>query len=325
MYYIEEIRPAKATELLAKCGLSLPEDLDYTAGLFDDNWQLAATASLKGDMIQGVAVEPSLQGEDLTGKLLTHIITVAKDKGQGSLHLFTKPDKTAQFEGLGFKTVAVARPYAALMEWGEGIEEYKEELRAMKKSGGKAGAIVMNCNPFTKGHKYLVEQAASKVDTLYLIVVEEEKSLFSFADRFAMAKAGTEHLKNVVLLSGGRYAVSALTFPSYFTGKADLAKAHSAMDAEIFAQQIAPTLGVSIRFVGTEPFSEVTAVYNEALKERLPKYGIEVTEIERLTDGTAAISASRVREYYGAGDMEGMAALVPVTTLNYIKERLWNK
>lgn len=325
MYYIEEIRSAKATELLAKCGLSLPENVDYTAGLFDDNWQLAATASLKGDMIQGVAVDSDFQGEDMTGKLLTHIISRAKDRGLDSLHLFTKPDKTAQFEGLGFKTVAVARPYAALMEWGEGVEGYREGLCAIRKPGGKAGAIVMNCNPFTKGHKYLVEQAASKVDTLYVIVVEEEKSLFSFADRFAMAKAGTEHLKNVVLFSGGRYAVSALTFPSYFTGEANLAKAHSAMDAEIFAQHIAPALGVSVRFVGTEPFSQVTAVYNEALKERLPKYGIEVTEIERLTDGAVAISASRVRKCYEAGDIEGLAALVPDTTLNYIKENLWNK
>lgn len=325
MYYIEEIRPAKATELLKKCGLSLPENVDYTAGLFDDNWQLAATASLKGDMIQGVAVDPDFQGEDLTGKLLTHIISRAKDKGLDSLHLFTKPDKTSQFEGLGFKTVAVANPYAALMEWGGGIDAYKSTLEVAKVPAAKSGAIVMNCNPFTKGHKFLVEQAAKAVDALYVIVVEEEKSLFSFKDRFAMACAGTSHLDNVVLVSGGRYAVSALTFPSYFTGEADLAKAHSTMDAEIFAQQIAPALGISVRFVGTEPFSEVTAVYNEVLKERLPKYGIEVCEIERLTDGALAISASRVRECYEAGDLEGLAALVPSTTLDYIKENLWNE
>ena len=39
----------------------------------------------------------------------------------------------------------------------------------------------------------------------------------------------------------------------------------------------------------------MTAVYNETLKERLPKHKITVTEIPRLKVGGEAVSATKVR------------------------------
>ena len=98
-----------------------------------------------------------------------------------------------------------------------------------------------------------------------------------------MVKDGVRDLKNVTVLPGGRYAVSELTFPSYFTKDENLAAANAAVDAELFAQKIAPALGINQRFIGTEPLSAVTKIYNETLKQRLPKYGITVTEIPRLS------------------------------------------
>ena len=40
------------------------------------------------------------------------------------------------------------------------LEDFKQKLRAKRFS---VGAIVMNCNPFTLGHKYLIEYASKKV------------------------------------------------------------------------------------------------------------------------------------------------------------------
>ena len=65
----------------------------------------------------------------------------------------------------------------------EDLEAYKKTLREKKLP---IGALVMNCNPFTLGHQYLVEYAASKVAKLYLFVVEEDKSEFPFADRIEL-------------------------------------------------------------------------------------------------------------------------------------------
>lgn len=336
-----------AADLLRRCGLKEPQCVDYTAGVFSveeagglGKGRLAACGSLKGEMIQAVAVDSAFQGEDLTGRLLTHLIGAARERGRSNLYLFTKPEKVYQFQGLGFQLVAAARPYAALLEWGGGVKAYMKQLAAVRAEAlghcddeaAGAGALVMNCNPFTRGHRHLIEYAAARKKHVFVLAVEEEASLFSFADRLEMLKRGTADLSNVTVIPGGRYAVSSLTFPSYFTKEENLAKAHAAMDGEIFAACIAPALGTDERFLGTEPASAVTAVYNETLKDRLPKRGIKVTEIPRLEASGKVISASRVREILHhirqekgtvsglAGDLgfAELAELLPESTLSYI-------
>lgn len=359
MFYTEEIKLDQAAALLSACQLRKPQGVDYTVGVFlrssgfggsggfdgfgaQGEDRLVACGSLKGDMIQGVAVDPAFQGEDLTAKLLTHLAAQSAAKGNRSLYLFTKPEKAAQFAGLGFRLIASARPYAALLEWGEsGIAEYKEKLKTFRESAelrcgtpkspeqtehpeSPIGSLVMNCNPFTKGHRFLVEQAASACRHVFLLVVEEDASLFSFDDRFAMVKAGTADLENVIVIPGGRYVVSGLTFPGYFTKEENLASAHAAIDAELFAAQIAPVLGVQVRFVGTEPFSPVTERYNEALKKRLPRAGIQIEEIPRLSVEGEAVSATRVRRILQEDGIDcgeardKLAKLLPKTTLDYL-------
>ena len=340
--YIEQTDLSKVENLLDKCSLSKPEGVHYTAGVYSDSGELMATGSLKADMIQAIAVDPVHQGEDLMGKLMTHLVGAAEAQGYSNLHLFTKPEKAVQFQGLGFRLVASARPYAALLEGGrEGIDRYLDGLKLTAKQAEadfaanhdgakpeKVSALVMNCNPFTLGHRYLVEQASAASDIVYLLVVEEDKSLFRFTERFDMVKLGVADLTNVVVIPGGRYAVSSLTFPSYFTKEENLAKAHTAIDAEIFCRHIAPALGVKRRFLGTEPLSAVTNVYNGTLKERLPRADIEVTELTRLEKEEQPVSASRVRGLLGESRetlvnpseelVSQLAALLPATTLNYL-------
>ena len=333
MYYVEEIQIEKAKELLESCGLSIPSGIDYTAGVYNDNGKLVATGSLKGDMIQGIAVDPAFQGEDLTAKVFTHLIQTTDRE---SLYLFTKPDKVQQFVGLGMRHVATARPYAGLLEWGkEGLKEFQECIAQF--ADGQASCLVMNCNPFTLGHRCLIEKAASESNRVFVFVVEENASLFSFEDRINMVRMGTADLENVVVLGGGRYMISDVTFPSYFTKEEDFAKAHTAMDAEIFATCIAPVLNVNRRYVGTEPNSAVTAVYNEALKKRLPRAGVEVVEVPRLEVNGEVVSASKVRgllykllakEFTEDGEYfidtnfdeicQNLMDLLPLTSLEYI-------
>ncbi|MEG2074841.1 MAG: [citrate (pro-3S)-lyase] ligase, partial [Angelakisella sp.] len=262
-----KISIAAAAPLITSCGLSVNTDAEYTVGVFEDD-ALVATGSLCGDMIQMMAVSEAHQGEDLASVVITHLLDCARSAGHSGVHLFTKPEKAAMFLPLGFKQIAIARPYATLLEWGRpNIDDYCAKLRC--DAGAPApvtAALVMNCNPFTLGHQYLVEAAAAAADKVIVLVVEEDVSEFPFAHRLALVQAGTAQLPNVTVMSGGRYAISALTFPSYFTREDKLAAAQAEIDADIFARHTAPALGITKRFVGTEPLSPTTAIYNAALR-----------------------------------------------------------
>ena len=177
------------------------------------------------------------------------------------------------------------------------LEEYKKKI--------PVGAIVMNCNPFTLGHEYLVEYASKKVKKLYVFVVEEDKSDFPFIDRFNLVQAGVKKFSNVEVLPSGKFIISQQTFSGYFNKESlQDVQIDSSKDVEIFAKEIAPTLGITIRFVGEEPEDSVTRQYNETMKNILPNYGVELCEIPRLMFGDKVISAKKVREALKVGDFD---------------------
>ena len=328
--YEQQIPISQAAPLLTECGLSVPDGVDYTVGIFDEANRLLAVGSLKESVLQGIAVSPAHQGEDLSAKVLTHLLKQGAAMGHSVLRLFTKPERAFQFSALGFHMVAMVPPYAALLEWGRpGIEEYAARLRKLRLESGpdsvQTAVLVMNCNPFTLGHQQLIAQAAKENDLVYVLMVEEDVSQFSFIDRFRLVKQGCRTFDNVQVLPGGPYVVSALTFPSYFTKEAEHADAHAAIDLEIFCRHIAPALGATRRYAGTEPLSPVTALYNAAMKRRLPKAGIEVIEVPRFAQNGQVISASLVRDLWNSPrpieeKLDTLKDLVPACTLQFLRK-----
>lgn len=198
----------------------------------------------------------------------------------------------------------------------EMIAEISRYTDRIKHAGdGTVGSIVMNCNPFTYGHRHLIEYAAKKVDILYIFVVEEERSFFKFEDRIWMVKQGTKDLDNVVVVPSGRWVLSYDTMPIYFEKAAKQeAQVDASKDLEIFARYIAPPLGITKRFVGEEPTDKVTRQYNQQMQEILGDFGIELEVIPRKKHDGVAISASNVRRYMKEGNWEAVKRLVPETT-----------
>lgn len=177
------------------------------------------------------------------------------------------------------------------------------------------GVVVMNCNPFTLGHRYLIEQAAKQVERLFVMVVREDCSLFAYAERKAMVEQGVAHLENVTVIDGSEYAISQATFPTYFLKRIDdAADTQMLLDLDLFRRHIAPALGATVRFVGTEPTDRLTRRYNQLMHEVLA----DVRETARLEKEGNAVSASRVRKAMEQGDMSTIRQLVPPTTLPYI-------
>ena len=179
----------------------------------------------------------------------------------------------------------------------------------------RGGVVVMNCNPFTLGHRYLIEQAAKQVKRLYVMVVREDCSLFAYTERKAMVEQGVADIENVNVIDGSDYAISRATFPTYFLKRLDdAADTQMLLDLDLFRRHIAPALGATVRFVGTEPTDKLTRRYNQLMHEALK----DVREIDRLEKDGNAVSASRVRKAMEEGDMNTIRQLVPPTTLPYI-------
>ncbi|MCR5130937.1 MAG: triphosphoribosyl-dephospho-CoA synthase [Prevotella sp.] len=183
----------------------------------------------------------------------------------------------------------------------------------------ETGIIVMNANPFTLGHRYLIQQAARQVGHLFVIPVKENRSLFPYAERKAMIEAGCKDLENVTICEGSDYAISAATFPTYFLKQlSDATDTQMLLDIDVFARHIAPALGASVRFVGSEPNDALTRRYNELMLEKLPC----VKVIERSKQNGQAVSASLVRKALSEGRFAEASVLVPPTTLPYLLAQL---
>lgn len=205
----------------------------------------------------------------------------------------------------------------------EGIKPQCFEKEFAEKN--KIGAVVVNCNPFTNGHKHLLCQVSKQVDGLYVFVVEEDLSVFPFTDRMELVKAGVEALgPKVKVIPSGRFVLSNRTFASYFAKDILQTKTVDASeDVTFFGQFIAPELHIDIRFFGEEPIDTVTRQYNEDMKRKLPYYGVQVKEIPRigLSDHGDVISASKVRAAWKENNWELLSKLVPTSTLHYLQSQ----
>lgn len=298
---------------LKRNGLRI-DDMNYYAAVLDDDGEMIAGGGLKDDVIKCVAVDDAHKGEAIANTLVSHLISHANQEGYGCIKLFTKPKNRQLFESLSFRLLAEA-PEAVLMETGiGGISNTVEALKKIK-DNGERGVVVMNCNPFTLGHRYLIEQAAKQVERLYVMVVREDCSLFAYTERKAMVEQGVADIENVSVIDGSDYAISRATFPTYFLKRLDdAADTQMLLDLDLFRRHIAPALGATVRFVGTEPTDQLTRRYNQLMHEALK----DVRETARLEKDGNAVSASRVRKAMEEGDMNTIRQLVPPTTLPYI-------
>jgi len=290
--------------------------------------RLLGCAGLTGSVVKCVAVDEEMQGRDLLPRLMLEVSFLALDRGRPHLFLYTSPRNEAAFRACGFHPVVTVPDQVLMMEnTPRGVHAYAEELRHYRRERERVGAVVLNANPFTLGHRHLLTVAAAECDYLHVFVVGEDASAFSFDQRIALVRAGVAEMDlrdRIHVHPGTRYVVSKATFPTYFLkdrGIVDLAA--TAVDLLIFRQHIAPALGITHRYVGTEPFCAVTRQYNADMhywleRRDLPAPPVEVVEVPRLERGGAAVSATEVRRRYAAGDLEGLRDLVPLPTFRLL-------
>lgn len=305
-------------------------NLRFEAGLSQfiemrEQGHLVGCAGLDGNIIKCVAIDKGYRGETLSLRLLTEVINLAYRQGVEKLFLYTNPTSVPLFKGAGFTPLVTVPERVTLMESDPcGLADYCDELSYLRQAGETIGSIVMNANPFTLGHRYLIKQALERCDWLHLFAVKQDASRFAFRDRLRLIRAGIRELDRVTLHPGSDYLISRATFPSYFLkdqGMVD--ECATALDLLLFRQSIAPVLGINVRFAGSEPFDIVTAKYNRDMEYWLSRAAsfspaIQFTELPRVEIDGVPVSASRVRALLDEGNISAVARLVPETTYQFL-------
>lgn len=348
-YNIAKIYPndrfanSQIEKLLQEEGIRRDPNLDYTCGMYDEDMNIIATGSLFGNTLRCMAVSHLHQGEGLMNEIVTHLIEIQFERGNTHLFLYTKCDTAKFFGDLGFSEIARVSDQLVFMENKRtGFSDYLKKLQnscskstlespenSMSVSGDNGdniecsqsaqniAALVMNANPFTNGHLYLVEKAAAENDILHLFMVSEDASLVPYSVRKRLIMEATSHLPNICYHDSGPYIISNATFPSYFQkDESSVITGHALLDLTIF-KSIAQTLHINRRYVGEEPTSQVTGIYNQIMAEELPKSNIECIIVPRLESNGAAISASTVRQAIHDGKIDSIKPLVPEATYKF--------
>lgn len=300
-------------------GLDYEDGIQFSVNLLDETGSIIATGSRQENVFKCILVAQKCRGTGLTAKIITALYKDAADKGIYHLFLFTKPGNKIMFRQMGFFDVAETDDMLLMENKRDGIKRFVKSLGCPTKSNS-IGAVVCNCNPFTKGHLYLIESAAEQCSLLHVFILSEDKSIFPADVRYALVKEGIAHIKNAVVHPTSDYLISSATFPEYFIRDKLCAKKISCrLDCTIFRDCFAKPMGIGKRFIGTEPYSKVTQMYNSQMKEFFKGSFLKIIEIERKIENGKPISASSVRCLLASGQLQEASQLLPQVTRQFLQ------
>lgn len=306
---------AQIDNFLRSFDLFLESNVDKTFYMERNN-HIVGTISCSENVIKCFAVDPDLRSEGIGNTLISHMISDMFNRGIHHYSVFTKRENESMFNSLSLKTVAKTEHVALLENTLEPLNVYLASIKAQLVPNKQNAALVMNCNPMTKGHLHLITTCAKENEQVIVFLVEEDLSQFPFKHRYAIVKEATQHLSNVIVVPSSRYIISRATFPTYFLkNQESIIKEHALLDVTLFKTHFMPFLSIQKRYVGEEPYSYTTNLYNEALTTIL---GDQLTIIPRITYHEDFISASRVRSALIDGNMELVQAVVPNATYEFL-------
>lgn len=295
--------------------INYERDVDYTIVALDGD-KIVGTGSCSGRVLKCFAIDTNYQGMGITNSIITRLLDYQYQVGNKHLFIFTKPKNIKIFIDFGFSLVEKTDDVALL---DNKIDELNHLLKNIEDQR-ESGAIVINANPMTNGHLYLINEARKMTDLLHIFMVEEDGSTFPYDFRYKIVKEELEKFDDIVVHPGNDYIISKNTFPTYFyKDEKTILKAYSELDTKIFGKYFAKSLNIKKRFFGTEDKDIVTKNYNETMEKILPDYGVEVVEIPRASLDNEIISASKVRALLKERKFEEAYKFLPDATIKALK------
>lgn len=314
---------------LKKSELEYDEKIEYTSNILNEDYEIIATASIDSNILKCIAVDDKYRGQGLLAKLMTEIMNYAVSLGRTKLFLFTKPKNNIMFRDFGFYKIAETSNVLLMENSRDGFKNYinriKDETESFLKNRSepkKIGAIVANCNPFTLGHRYLIETAAGDCDLLHVFILAGDRKYFTEDDRYSLVEKGCKDLDNVIVHRAGEYLISPVTFPTYFIkDKYKSSEINCELDLKLFMEKVAKELNITERYVGTEPNDIVTNSYNNMMQKYFSESYMKLHIINRKMEDDRAISATIVRKAIDKAEIPNIIDLVPRTTYDFIVDK----
>ncbi len=305
-----------ALHLLLSRGLMIDDHVSETINLYLYD-ECVGTISYDENVIKMIAIKESHEKENLTGVLLQYVMRLFESRGIGKYFLFTPVENEAIFRELNLKLVSKTDRIALFENAFHPIDQTLEKLASsLHYHGNRRAGIVMNCNPITLGHLFLIETCAKENDDVIIFLVETNRSVFSFDVRFRLVKDATKHLPNVHVIPSTSYIISPATFPTYFLKEvSEASDLFIKLDLTIFKEHFFKAFHLTARYVGTEPIDLATAHYNDQMKII---FGPSLKIIDRLTFNRHVISASKVRELMKQKAYDEVKKWVPEVTYQFL-------
>ena len=329
----EVVLPAERLQIerfLSRFGLKYENNIDRTLYM-EENGEVIATLSASKYILKCLAIAEAYRSEKLAVTLVSEMIKRLHADGIYHYRVFTKPEYCGVFKSLGFGLLLETEKFSALAGGEGGISDAIGQMRVQMKfslgidsfgENSDTACIVLNGNPFTEGHLKLAEYAAARHKFVLVFVLEEEGSLFSFKERFAMAYLALKPRANVLVLPSSMYIVSKATFPGYFLKTLDeTTEEYAKYDALLFRKYFMPELGIVKRYVGEET-SGYMRLYNEVLGRIL---GDKLEVVPRFKEDGEVISASAVRSLLAEGKTEEALKFIPRSNYAVFKSMIINK
>ncbi|WP_342269301.1 hypothetical protein [Spiroplasma endosymbiont of Aspidapion aeneum] len=310
------------SEFLLRFDLKI-DNIDYTIVFRDDN-NIIATVSKYGNLIKCSAICEKYTGRNLLNTLITKMFYKINEEGYDCSFLITKISNKSKFEQIGLYKVYQNDNIIFFTNNYEKLKKYERYLFDISKKNDreKAAAVVVNANPLSKGHDYLINTAATQNELVYIIPVYEDVSFFTYKERVEMIRNSIKKYDNVYLLEGSEFLISKSTFPSYFLNQEkEIVEEQSKLDAGLFWQIYCKNLNIVNRYVGEEPFSRTTNIYNYVLEEFLKSKKIKLNIIKRLEVDGKPISASQIREAILNQDIELLKKYCLDTNIDFISSK----
>jgi len=290
-------------------------DINYSILVYDNDI-LIATSSLANNVMKCFLVIDEYKSQNITTLMFSHLANYLQKNQIYHYFVFTTPNNEKIFTSLNMKKI-VETMNTVLLEGGDDISNVLNELKLdYNISDNKKAAVIINANPMTNGHLYLIETASHENEEVLVFVVSEDLSSFPFADRMEIIQKAVKHLKNVRVIPTLSYLVSKITFPKYFLKEDQLIKDEQTLvDVLVYKQYYAKIFNIHSRYLGEEPYSFNTSKYNQVLKDHL---GNHIKIVPRKEYKNKPISASLVRKLIKTNKIDKIKDYVPEATYNYL-------